>query len=338
MRIESGKLPAHLEAGLKPLYAIHGDAPLLQIESHDAILARASKSGFAEREILTVEQGFDWNDLLDASRSLSLFSARKLVDLRIPSGKVGVEGGKALQAYCGQLQPDVLTLVTLPKLDRQSLDSKWFEALDRSGVIVSANTVARAELPEWIGKRLGLQNQQADRETLQFLAERVEGNLLAAHQEIQKLGLLYPAGPVSFEEVKRAVLDVARYDIFQLGEAMLARDRVRYAKVLEGLKGEGAAETLVLWQLVEEIRAIIRVSEGLGRGRPQAQVLRDARVWGARQAAVLKACRQVSIRMLDGLLVEASGIDLMIKGLRRGDAWDALLQLGLDFAAGAKNG
>ncbi len=338
MRIDSGRLDAHLEKGLQRLYVLHGDAPLLLAEAADSIRAAAGRDGFLERDILTVEQGFDWNALLDASRSLSLFCSRKVVDLRIPSGKVGAEGSHALQAYCEALQPDVLTLISMGKLDRQSMASKWFEALDRYGVAVSANSIERGELPQWISRRLALQNQQADIETLQFIADCVEGNLLAAHQEISKLGLLHPAGKISFVEAKKAVLDVARYDIFQLGEAMLTPDAARYAKILEALEGEGVAEPLVLWQLAEEVRALFRVANGMKRGLPQAQVLRDARVWGARQALVLKTCRRVSLGFLEQMLVKASHIDQMIKGLRKGNVWDELLQLGLNFAARPKNG
>ncbi len=338
MRIDSGRLQDHLRNGLKPLYVIHGDAPLLQIESCDAIRRKALESGYAERELLTAEQGFDWKSLIEASRSLSLFSRKKLIDFRIPSGKVGIEGGKILQAYCAELQPDVITMISLPKLDRQSLSSKWFEVLEKCGVAVSADTVARDELPGWIGQRLAIQKQQADMETLRFLAGQVEGNLLAAHQEIRKLGLLYPEGRIAFEDVKKAVLDVARYDLFQLGEAMLAGDVRRYAKILEGLQGEGMAESLVLWQICEEIRALFRVLDGMKKGKNQAQALRDAHVWGKRQSPVLKACGRASMEMLEGMLVKASGIDLIIKGLRKGDAWDELLQLGLNFAALGKNG
>ena len=338
MRIDSGKLDDHLKKGLKPLYVIHGDAPLLQIESADAIRRKASESGYVEREILTAEQGFDWKTLFEASRSRSLFSPKKLVDFRIPSGKVGVEGGKILQSYCGELQPDVITMISLPKLDRQGLASKWFEALEQCGVAVSADNVERDALPQWMAQRLSMQNQSADMETLAFLSDQVEGNLLAAHQEISKLGLLYPEGRINFDDVKKAVLDVARYDIFQLGEAMLAGSARRYAKILEGLQGEGAAESLVLWQICDEIRAVYRVSDGMKKGKNQAQALRDAKVWGARQQQILKACRKARMETLEGLLAKASGIDLIIKGLRKGNAWDEMLQLGLNFAALGKNG
>src|SRR5487761_2543692 len=292
MKIDSARLTKQLDGGLSPLYVIYGDAPLLQIEAADAIRSTALKSGFTEREVLTCEQGFDWSELFEAAGSLSLFSQKKIVDFRIPSGKVGTEGGQKLQSYCEKLQPDVITLITLPKLDRQGMASKWFEALERVGVAVSANTVARSELPAWVAARLARQNQQADPETLQFLADRVEGNLLAAHQEISKLGLLFSEGKLAFDEVKRAVLDVARYDISQLGEAMLSSDSVRYTRILDGLKGEGFAEPLVLWQISEDIRTLIRVKRAMQDGKPQAQALRDARVWGARQALVLKACRR----------------------------------------------
>ncbi len=337
MKIDSSRLSAHLEGSLKSLYVVHGDAPLLQIESCDAIRESARKSGFAEREVLTAEQGFDWQDLVDASRSLSLFSPKKLIDFRIPSGKVGVEGAKVLQSYCEDLQPDVITLISFPKLDRQALSSKWFEALESKGVAVSANTIEREALPAWIAQRLVLQGQKAESEALAFLAESVEGNLLAAHQEIRKLGLLYPEGNLSFDEVKQAVLDVARYDIFQLGEAMLSKNVRRFVRILEGLKGEGVAESLVLWQLADDFRAIHRFASGIRIGKQPAQVLRDARIWGPRANLVQKAGR-IGIEAVDAMLARASEIDMMIKGLRKGDVWDELLQLGLNFAANGKNG
>ncbi|HQT26108.1 MAG TPA: DNA polymerase III subunit delta, partial [Burkholderiales bacterium] len=304
----------------------------------DAIRETARKAGFVEREVLTSEQGFDWQELIDASRSLSLFSPRKLIDFRIPSGKVGAEGAKILQAYCENLQPDVITLITLPKLDRQALASKWFEALESAGVAVTANTVEREALPAWIAQRLSAQKQRAEKEALGFLAESVEGNLLAAHQEIRKLGLLYPEGDLSFDEVKRAVLDVARYDIFQLGEAMLSNNARRFARILEGLKGEGVAESLVLWQLADDFRAIHKFMSGIKAGKQPAQALRDARIWGARANLVQKAGRRMGIDAVDAMLARASLIDMMIKGLRKGDVWDELLQLGLNFAADGKNG
>ncbi|NNM81760.1 MAG: DNA polymerase III subunit delta [Burkholderiales bacterium] len=338
MKIDSARLASHLKSGLRPLYVVCGDAPLLLIESADAIRAKASKEGYAEREVFTCEQGFDWNSIIESALSPSLFCPKKVVDLRIPSGKVGTDGAAALQRYVENLQPDVVTLIALPKLDRASRNSKWFGALEKAGVLVEADTVPRSELPSWISARLSAQGQKAGKATLEFLSDRVEGNLLAAHQEIQKLGLLFPEGDLDHEEVRRAVLDVARYDIFQLGEAMMQANSLRFLRILEGLKGEGTAELLVLWQIAEEIRATLRVGSALKSGVSQGQALKDAKIWGSRQQAVIRASGRIGIDRLGEMLKNAAKIDRMIKGLCPGDVWDELRELGLDFAATGRNG
>ncbi|MBI2311513.1 MAG: DNA polymerase III subunit delta [Betaproteobacteria bacterium] len=336
MRIDSEQLPQHLARGLKPLYTVFGDEPLLALEAADRIRLEARRAGFSEREVLIADSGFGWDRLLMSSASLSLFGARRVLDLRIPSGKPGVEGGEALAALCERLPANTVTLVSLPGLDWQTQKSKWFAALDAAGVMIEARAVDRGRLPQWIAGRLAAQKQKADNETLEFLADRVEGNLLAAFQEIQKLALLFPAGNLGFEQVKDSVLDVARYDVFQLGEALLAGDGARFARILEGLKGEGVAPTLVLWAIVEEIRALARISEGLAAGRPVAQLMKEARVWGPRQAAVQRALKRVAMSQLMAALAHAAQVDRTIKGIKRGDAWDALLGLGERLLAPAR--
>lgn len=332
MKLLGDDLARHLASGLKPLYAIHGDALLLSIEAADTIRAAARAAGYNEREVLTVEQGFKWSELRDSAQSMSLFSARKLVELRIPSGKPGVEGAQALQDYCEQLNADTVTIITLPRLDKTAQDSKWFAALAAQGVLIAVEEIALGVLPAWIAGRLKRQDQSADAETLAFLAERVEGNLLAAYQEIQKLALLFPAGPLSFEQVKDAVMDVARYDIFKLSEAMLAGDAARYARILDGLRAEGEATVLILWALAEDIRALAKVSRALQRSGNLASALRDARVWGARQKLVERAVRRFSPAIAERALRQAANVDKVIKGLRKGDVWDELLQLGIRCA------
>lgn len=332
MKLSSEDLPRHLARGLAPLYVIHGDAPLLALEAADAVRAAARAAGYGEREVLTVEPGFKWAELKNSAQSLSLFSSRKLVELRIPTGKPGTEGAQALQDYCAQLPPDVVTVVTLPRLDRTAQNGKWFAALAEAGVTVAAEEIPLAALPGWIAGRLQRQDQSADAETLRFLAERVEGNLLAAWQEIQKLALLYPPGPLSFDQVKDAVMDVARYDVFKLSEAMLAGDAARYARILDGLRAEGEATVLVLWTLSEDIRALARVSRAAQRGGNLASALRDARVWGPRQKLVERAVRRFSPALAERALRQAAHADKVIKGLRGGDAWDELLQLGVRCA------
>jgi DNA polymerase-3 subunit delta len=328
------QLEAHLTRELRPLYAIHGDEPLLSMEAADAIRTRARAAGFAERSVLLAERGFDWSELAASGASLSLFGDRKLIELRLPSGKPGTDGARAIEAFCAKLPPDALTLVMLPRLDRAGQSSPWFAALESKGAIVNVFPVERSRLPEWIASRLARQKQSATPETLRFLADCVEGNLLAAYQEIQKLGLLLPPGELGFDAVREAVMNVARYDAGKLGEAMLSGDRARLARMLDGLRGEGEAPPRVLWLLAEEIRAVCRVQDGIAAGRPLADVLREARVWGdARQALVGKAARRLSRGALLAALEHAAGVDRMVKGIVKGDAWDELLQLGLRFAA-----
>lgn len=332
MKLSGEELPRHLASGLKPLYVVHGDAPLLSIEAADAIRAAARAAGYGEREVLTVEQGFKWAELRNSAQCLSLFSSRKLVELRIPSGKPGVEGAQALQDYCGQLNADTVTVVTLPRLDKTAQNSKWFTALAEHGVTIATEEIALSALPGWIAGRLKRQGQSADVDTLAFLAERVEGNLLAAYQEIQKLALLFPAGLLSFEQVKGAVMDVARYDVFKLSEAMLAGDTARYARILDGLRAEGEATVLILWALSEDIRALAKISRAIQRGGNVANALRDARVWGVRQKLLERAVRRFSPAIAERAVRQAAYVDKVVKGLRPGDAWDELLQLGVRCA------
>jgi len=336
MKLSSEDLPRHLAKGLAPLYVIHGEALLLSIEAADAIRISARKEGFEEREVFTIEQGFKWAELKNSAQSLSLFSSRKLVELRIPTGKPGVEGAQAIQEYCGQLNADTVTVVTLPKLDKTGQNSKWFTALAEQGVMIAAEEISLNALPDWIAGRLQRQGQSTDIDTLRFLAERVEGNLLAAFQEIQKLALLFPAGPLTFDQVKDAVMDVARYDVFKLSEAMLTGDAARYAHILEGLRAEGEATVLILWAVAEDIRALAKVSRAMQAGGNLANALRDARCWGPRQKLVERAMRRFKPAIAERALRQAAQVDKIIKGLRPGDAWDELLQLGVRCArAGA---
>ena len=334
MRVEAEQLKQHLQRGLKSLYTVHGDEPLLAMEAADLIRAASRQAGFAEREILTADAGFDWQRLAMSSRSLSLFASKKLIDLRVPSGKPGNEGAQAIEDFCSAMGPDLMGLVVLPKLDRQSLSSKWFGALASQGVAVSAKAVERARLPQWIAERLALQDQSADADTLQFIADRVEGNLLAAYQEVQKLALLFAPGKLGFEQVKQAVLEVARYDVFKLSEAMLMADAVRVTRILEGLRGEGVAPPLILWAVSEDIRALLKIVSGLERGETLPQLLRKVRVWGARQELMQRAAKRLHKNVLEDVLLQAARLDRMIKGLARGNIWDEFLQLGLRFCSG----
>ena len=333
MLIKGEQLAAHLERELRPLYVLYGDEPLLVLEAADAIRAKARQQGYSEREVLTVLPQFDWGQLLAAGGNLSLFVDKKLIDLRIPTGKPGREGSAALQQWCQHLSPDTLLLVTLPELDWREEKAAWFAALANAGVALKLNAPPLAELPGWIAGRLRRQQQSAEIDSLKFIAERVEGNLLAAHQEIQKLALLYPPGSLSAAQIRDAVLNVARYDIEGLREALLAGDIGRLTRTLDGLMQEGEAPPLVLWAMSEEIRALATIRGGLDNGRPLELLLKEAKVWGPRQMAVKKALQRLSTASLEAALRQAGHIDRLVKGIGQGNLWEEFLRLGLGLCA-----
>jgi DNA polymerase-3 subunit delta len=337
MQLRPEALDGHLAKGLAPLYVITSDEHLLALEAADKIRRTARAQGYSERDVLTVERSFKWGELLASNQAMSLFGDKKLIELRIPGGKPGKDGSAALQSYAKDLNPDNLTLITLPKLDWQTAKAAWVGSLQQAAVYIEIPNVERAALPGWIGMRLSAQNQSADRQSLDFIADRVEGNLLAAHQEIQKLGLLYEPGKLTFEQVQDAVLNVARYDVFKLSEAMLTGNPARLVRMLEGLKGEGEALPLVLWAVSEEIRTLLKLKSGLAQGRPLGQLMKECKIWGGRERMIEPALRRVSLPALEAAMQEAAQVDRMVKGLRSkqfaGDAWDAMLQLALRVAS-----
>ncbi|KAB8043934.1 DNA polymerase III subunit delta [Janthinobacterium aquaticum] len=336
LRIEA--LDAHVAKPLAQLYVISSDEHLLALEAADKIRRAARAQGYSERDVLSVERSFKWGELLAANQELSLFGDKKLIELRIPTGKPGKDGGAALQSYAKNLSPDNLTLITLPKLDWATQKAAWVASLQQAAVYIEIANVERGQLPNWISQRLAAQGQSAERASLDFIADRVEGNLLAAHQEILKLGLLHEPGKLSYEQVQDAVLNVARYDVFKLSEAMLGGDVARLVRMLEGLKGEGEALPLVLWAVSEEIRTLLKLKAGMAQGRPLGALMKEYRIWGPRERMMEPALRRVSLPVLEHALQQAAQVDKMIKGLRAkgyaGDAWDALLQLALKVCRG----
>jgi DNA polymerase-3 subunit delta len=333
MQLRADQLDAHLAKPLAPLYVVHGDDPLLVAESGDAMRAAARRQGFEEREILVAGNNFRWDELALATGNLSLFGASKLIDLRIPGGKPGKDGGEALQRLAAAPGGGVTTLISLPELDWAARKSAWFTAMANKAVVVELTAPQRDQLPAWIRMRLARQGQDAPAEALAFIADHVEGNLLAAHQELQKLGLLYPPGELTLEQVSAAVLDVARYDIDKLRAALLEGDPARCARLLEGLAGEGTAPPLVLWALASEIRALAAIRAGLDSGQSLPGLLKAERVFDERRKQALqRALPRLSIARLRGALLHAARIDRMIKGLAQGDLWDEFLVLALRLA------
>jgi len=343
MQLAPSQLANHLQKGLKSLYTVHGDEPLLVQEALDTLRAFARTQGFTERSSHTVAGAhFDWSEVLAAGGSLSLFADKQIVELRIPSGKPGKEGGAALQQLAEQARGNesTLTLVMLPRLDKLGKSSAWFGALESFGITMAVEPVERNALPAWIAQRLAVQGQrvasgEAGQHSLQFFADRVEGNLLAAHQEIQKLALLYPPGELTFDQIESAVLNVARYDVFKLSDAVLAGQIIRVQRMLDGLQAEGEAAVLVHYTLAEDIRALKRVKDAMNRGSPLPMALREQRVWGTRERLFERVLPRLSDAVLAVLLQAAHQVDGVVKGLKSPDwptePWAALQQLAFDL-------
>lgn len=345
MQVAAGQLTAHLAKGLRSLYTLHGDEPLQQQEAADAIRAAARAQGYTERTSYTVAGAhFDWSEVLAAGGSLSLFADRQILEIRIPSGKPGKDGSAAIQQLveAAQGNDSTLTLFVLPRLDKATRTGAWFSALEQGGVTVATEPVERQVLPQWIAQRLQQQGQRVapgeeGQRTLQFFADRVEGNLLAAHQEIQKLALLYPAGELSAQDVESAVLNVARYDVFKLSEAVLSGRPARVQRMLDGLRAEGEAEVLVHYTLAEDIRALKRVHDAVQAGRPLPMALREQRIWGPRERLFERVLPRLTAQHLSELLQAAHWVDGIVKGLKRSDwpadGWQALQRLALRVCA-----
>jgi len=323
MKIATRQLAQHLKRGLSPLYAVHGAETLLALEAGDAIRAAARREGCAEREVFTAEPGANWSTLGASAANLSLFASRKLIEIRIPSGKPGAEGGKALEALCARLPEDAIVLVMLPELEWQQLKTAWFGALEDAGTVVEARAISREELPQWLAERLAQQQQRASVETLEWMADRVEGNLLAAKQEVEKLALLLPAGEISLDAIREAVTDVSRFERDGLVDAIHEGEPGRIARAVDSLEAEAEPLPLLLWALTEELRLMMQVSAG---ERPRRFLDPD------RLQRVQRTARKHDAASFDRQLLRAHRIDRMIKGVETGDAWEEILELSLALA------
>jgi len=331
-QLRADQLARQLAGGLSPVYFIHGDEPLLVGECADAVRSAARQQGFSDRQVFSADSGFDWNRLAAASDSLSLFSERRILELRLPTGKPGRDGARALCAYAGRLPDDTVLLVISAKLEAAARRSKWVQALDRAGVSVPVWPVETADLPAWIDRRMRGHKMLASRDVLQLIADRVEGNLLAAAQEIEKLYLLQGPGPLDLDGVAELVADSARFDIFTLVDAALAGDAVYAQRVLTGLRAEGVEPVLVLWALSREIRALASMARAVKGGMPLGRVLAERRVWEKRKPLIGAVLQRIRGRQWWLLLQRCAVLDRVIKGRAPGSAWDELLQLTLRIA------
>ncbi len=321
MRLTQAQLATHLKQGLQALYVLVGDEPLAQRESLDAIRAAARTQGFDERNSLMVDRYFNWQQIESYGQSISLFASRRLLEINIPSGKPGVDGSKALQALANKAIPDTCLVIILPKLEREAKSSAWFTALEKQAVTITIDEVDAANLPKWIANRLSQQGQYTSQQTLEFLAHQVEGNLLAANQEVQKLGLLYPQGELDDATVREAVLNVSRYDAFQLGDAVLAGDIERTVRILQGLQDEGENAVAVMNPLMWALRPLVRIKQAEMRGENVANAMTNARIYGDKQPIVKRALARLSLRQLEAALQKLADIDKTAKGVMLGDAW-----------------
>jgi DNA polymerase-3 subunit delta len=332
MKLRLDQLSGHLQQGLRPIYLLSGDEPLQLGEAADAIRAQARQQGFSERQVMHVEAGFDWNSLAGASATLSLFSEQRLLDLRLPGGKPGREGGAALSDYAANPAPDTVLLISSGKLDKSAANSKWFKALDKAGVTLQVWPIDATELPRWVQQRMRARGLKASPEAAQLLAERVEGNLLAAAQEVEKLHLLYGETAIDAEMVEQGVADSARYDIFELVDTALLGNAERVARVLEGLRGEGVEPIIILWALAREIRVMEEMSYEIEHGASVDAVMKSRWVWQKRQLAVRAGLKRHNQRRWSQLLRRAVRIDRMVKGAEQGNPRDELVQLALLMA------
>jgi DNA polymerase-3 subunit delta len=328
VQIRPAELDSQLAKALAPVYAMHGDEPLLALEAADAVRAAARKRGFTEREVFEVARGFDWSGFRGSLGSLSLFATKRVVELRLPSGKPGTQGGEALAAYCAQPAPDTLLLVSLPRVDRATQNAAWFRGLADAGVLVDIWPLERARLPSWIAERLGRQGQRAPREVLEFLAARVEGNLLAAHQEVQKLALLAAPGELDLAAVEDAVADVARYNPDDATEALLTGDTARYVRIIEGLRDEGEAPTFVLFR----VSTALFVLQSAHAGGSLEGAFQQHRVFNKNQQRALQAAMsRFPERAVTRAIARSAAIDRAIKGIASRDCWAEFIALGFSL-------
>ncbi len=332
MWLKAEQLPSVLAKQLAPIYFLSGDEPLQLGEAADAVREAAKKGGFDSRETLTVDGSFSWSEFLQAADSMSIFSEKKIIDLRIPTGKPGTEGSKALVNYCSRLPEDTLLLITSAKLESSAKKSKWVTTLEKHAVAIQVWPLTGVDLVNWIQQRMQKRGLLADKPGLRIIAGRVEGNLLAAAQEVEKLFVLYGRGSLTEQQIEQAVADGARYDVFNLVDAALSGRVDRVLRILQGLQHEGIAPPIVLWALTREIRNLIHIKQKLAAGQSRNSVFMQHQVWDKRQQLVMNVTNKLHQQGLLKMLLVAAKADRQIKGQQTGDSWESLLEISLMLA------
>lgn len=338
MRCHPQELVRHLQTKLAAVYLLSGDEPLQLGEAADAIRLAARRADFSEREVLSVDSHFAWHSLLESAGALSIFADKKIIDLRVPDGKLGIEGGKALQQYCKVSPPDTLLLITMPKLSRDALKASWFASLEKYGVVVQVQELEGRELLSWLQQRAASRGVQIAPEALKLLAGRIEGNLLAAAQEIEKLFVLFGSQLITPTQMQEVIADSSRFDVFKLVDSVLQGNGQRVGKILFGLKDEGIAAPIVLWGLTREARVLQKLHFQLQQGTARDIAFRNCQIWDKRKDLINHALARVKPAVVDEALLLSAHADQQIKGLRAGDSWETLLQVALLLALGGKAG
>ncbi len=333
MRIKPEHLYGTLQKSLAPLYFICGDEPLQMGEAADEIRSAAKKAGFVGREVLSVDNDFEWALLRQEAGSMSIFAEKKIIDLRLPTGKPGTHGAKALLDYCEQLPADTLLLISAGKLPSSGQKSRWFRALEKAGVVIQIWSLQGAELLQWLQRRSRKKNMQIDTQALKLLASRIEGNLLAAAQEIEKLYVLHGSQPISRQDVENLVADSARFDVFKLMDSLLLGRGNRAIRILHGLKAEGVAPPVILWALSREARVLFHIKTELGQGSRQENVFKKYHLWEKRKQMINAALNRLQLTEIEEIILLCAKADQQIKGRLRGDFWESLFSIALLFCS-----
>ena len=332
MKVYANKLAAQLKQGLSPIYIISGDEPLLVQETCDLIRAQLKKAGFSQRDLFHAEANFDWEQVLFSANSMSLFAEQKILEVRLPNGKPGDKGGSALTQFAENLPEDTCMLLVLPKMDKRSQGTKWFKALESRGVLIQIWPIEPKELPGWLSQRFKAANLDASRDAVNALAARIEGNLLAAVQDIERLKLSCVDGKVDVAEIQAGVADNSRYDVFGLIDASLSQNSRRALKILQNLRLENAEQLGITRMMAREIRSLIKIGFAVNSGQNVDAVMRSQRVMSKRTQLVGRCVRAHNVKDFEQMLQTLSRIDKMIKGIGEGDPWDELTGLVLSLS------
>jgi DNA polymerase-3 subunit delta len=334
VKISANQLSPHLKKSLCACYLVTGDEPLLVQESLDAIRAVARKAGYGTRELFVQSTGFDWNELASAGGNLSLFADKQIIELRLPTGKPGVKGSAAIADFAANMGEDLLFIVSAPKLDRNAQKTKWVKALEANGGLIQIWPVDARELPGWINARMKQVGLQPDRDAVRLIADRVEGNLLAAQQEIEKLRLLHGEGPITAAAADDAVANSSRFDVYNLVDAAVGGNGARAIRILGGVRTEGVEPVIVMWALTRELRTLAGLADDVQTGADLGSAMQRAYVWKNRQGLVRACVSRHAPANFYRLLKLARQGDAAAKGQMRGDPWQLATQIILDLAVG----